>query len=357
MDEHSPRPLLLPAFPLLWRDAHTLQVGADPARAMVMSGLPRGTAGLLTLLDGQLTERELLDNAALYGMSATELTEILAALRRSGALVYRDPAAELPDTLPERARRRLACDLSALSLSTSGPHDAGVLLAARARRRVVIRGGGRLAVPLAALLGASGIGRVHVDTSGTVTAEEVAVGGHRPDDEHRPRANAAADAIRIVSPEVDTRPLPSRLSPDLVVLTQPMRPPVVEALTPEARRTPHLCLSVRGAIAIVGPLVVPGITACLNCIHLHRCDRDPAWPALAAQLATNPSERTICESALAAAASALAALQVLCHLDGGRPESTSASLELAAPGGVIRRRSWLPHPRCGCDRLGLAAAG
>ena len=35
---------------------------------------------------------------------------------------------------------------------------------------------------------------------------------------------------------------------------------------------------------LIGPLVLPGATSCLNCADLHRSDRDASWPALAAQL-------------------------------------------------------------------------
>ena len=48
---------------------------------------------------------------------------------------------------------------------------------------------------------------------------------------------------------------------------------------------PHLPMRVRATGAsVVGPLVIPGRTSCLVCADLHRTDRDPVWPALAAQL-------------------------------------------------------------------------
>ncbi|UYN84823.1 MAG: hypothetical protein KIT89_06625 [Microcella sp.] len=40
-----------------------------------------------------------------------------------------------------------------------------------------------------------------------------------------------------------------------------------------------------GEVAVtIGPLVVPGRTACLTCAERHRAARDEAWPAIAAQL-------------------------------------------------------------------------
>jgi hypothetical protein len=115
-------------------------------------------------------------------------------------------------------------------------------------------------------------------------------------------------------------------------------------------------LAVRGDVAVVGPLVVPGRTACLHCLYLHRCDRDSHWPVLSAQLTTGPEEGH-CSAAVAAIAAGVAALQVLGHLDGGEPEALSATLELGSPGRLVRRRSWQAHPRCGCLRTALADAG
>jgi hypothetical protein len=205
-------------------------------------------------------------------------------------------------------------------------------------------------------LAAAGVGHVHVDVDGTVGAAEVAVGGHRADDVRRPRATAAAEAIRAVAPEVDTRPPRAGVTPHFVVLARAESPPVVAALTPDTRRVPHLVLAVRGDVAVVGPLVVPGRTACLHCLYLHRCDRDSHWPVLSAQLTTGPEEGH-CSAAVAAIAAGVAALQVLGHLDGGEPEALSATLELGSPGRLVRRRSWQAHPRCGCLRTALADAG
>lgn len=52
---------------------------------------------------------------------------------------------------------------------------------------------------------------------------------------------------------------------------------------------PHLPLVVRQDGVRVGPVVIPGRTACTVCADLARTDSDPAWPALATQLRVLPS--------------------------------------------------------------------
>ena len=94
---------------------------------------------------------------------------------------------------------------------------------------------------------------------------------------------------------------------------------------------------------------MPGQTACVRCLDLHRTQRDPAWPRLLAQLATNRPQ-VPCDVTLAALVSATAAAQVLAWVDTARslPATANGTLELTTPEWRFRRRSWPPHPACGC---------
>jgi hypothetical protein len=54
------------------------------------------------------------------------------------------------------------------------------------------------------------------------------------------------------------------------------------------------------------------------------------------------------------AATGFVVAEVLTFLDGGKPETTGATVEITAPGRV-RRRTWPPHPECPCGRRRPAA--
>jgi bacteriocin biosynthesis cyclodehydratase domain-containing protein len=112
-------------------------------------------------------------------------------------------------------------------------------------------------------------------------------------------------------------------------------------------RLPHLTVTVRDGTVLVGPLVPPRGQPCLNCLDLHRRDRDPAWPQLAAQLAAPASEP--CATATALTAAGLTTGEVLSWLDGATPATLGAIVEVTTPG-QLRRRSWPPHPGCHCAR-------
>lgn len=144
---------------------------------------------------------------------------------------------------------------------------------------------------------------------------------------------------------------------DLVVLAATLvpDPTVVSGLM--ASRTPHLTVRVREGVGIVGPLVLPGRTSCLNCADLHRTDHDPAWPAIAAQLVGKPASTDVL---FASGTAALAVVQILESLifvrgrDLAPPPVLNATVELDLVAGVAERRSWYPHPDCQCSAHNMA---
>lgn len=339
------RPLLLPSVRRLWRDATTLQLRADPARAVVLAGVDGPTAALLALLDGRRPLEEVLDRAARKGLPEPVAEDLLAGLMACGTVVD----AELDGAPPLADGSGLAPDLAALSLTLGAA--ARRRLTDRRRRAVLVRARGRIGPVIGAVLAASGVGRVAMVGSGRVAPGDAAVGGLLHADVGKPYAAAAAAAVRRAATTVDTRALGPARVPDVVVLADEPVPSPGDRIRWTARRVPHLPVALRDGTALVGPFVLPGRTACLDCVDRHRRDRDPVWPALAAQLATDPTPEP-CQTAVATAAASVAALQVLAHLDGRVPEAAGATLELVEPGERVRRRPWDLHPECGCAGSG-----
>ncbi|MCB0923995.1 MAG: cyclodehydratase [Mycobacterium sp.] len=125
-------------------------------------------------------------------------------------------------------------------------------------------------------------------------------------------------------------------------------------------RVPHLPVRVRDGAGLVGPLVIPGVTSCLICADLHRTDRDPAWPALAAQLreviGTADRPTLLATAALAlgqvqrviAGVRAGAAPDAVTGVPDAPPPEFDVSWEIDVGSGAIRARRWPRHPLCGC---------
>ncbi|WP_412540388.1 hypothetical protein R8Z50_31970 [Longispora sp. K20-0274] len=330
------RPLL--ALRRLRRDQGSVQLGVDPAHAAVLDLADPRLARLLDLLDGSRALGPLRLAAHRLGLPADALPGLLDTLAAAGLL--RDGA--LPSGLPERARAGLLTEGRALAARTE---PAGAL-----RRRwaatVAVVGEDRLGVPLAAALASAGVGRVSLGLTGTAGRADALPGGLRPDDHGRGRSLAAADAVRRAAPHARV----GGGTPTLVVHVGHLdRPARLVALGHARGRTPHLTVTVRDGRIAVGPLVRPGLTACLGCVDLHRAARDPRWPLLAVQLATAPSRAEPCEAALAVLAVGYAGTQILAHLDGDDPETLDTTVEWA-PDGSARRQRWQRNPHCDCIR-------
>jgi bacteriocin biosynthesis cyclodehydratase domain-containing protein len=343
----TPHPLLPAATPVLHVDARSVQVGGvDSGTGVRIGPQAAGLARLLRGLDGRRSRRSVLADAGHAGLDPATVAGLLDGLRATGVLLDVDPADLVAADAGPAAVARTATELPAAL--ASGP--AGPVWQRRRTAVVAVEGANRVGVPLAAVLAASGVGRISVRDPGVVAAGDAIVGGLSAADEGRPRAVAAADAIRRASPLTDLRPLADEAA-DLVVLARPWAasdPLVADALD---RRVPHLVATVRGEIGVVGPLVVPGVTSCLRCGDLHRRDADPQWPRVAAQLtATEPPPSGATVTCLVTVATA--ALQVLAYLDGrAAPAALGAVVELRPPDLRPRLRRWPPHPACECGAV------
>jgi len=337
---------LRPGLLTAWRGPGRLQVGLDPRRAVVLDGLGAADEAVLAALDGTSDLDRLVAVAERAGGAAARVRALVAALRSAGALV--------PTRTPRHHLAGLAAGASdAAVLSLAHPDgDGWPVLVRRARASAVVAGGSRTGLALALLLASAGVGTVVAEDDAPVAPGDLSPGGYRPDHLGRPRGTCAGELVAAASPGTATAPAgEGRWRPDVVVLVGAgaLDPARTDALVRE--RVPHLPVLWRESAAVVGPLVRPGESTCLRCVDLHRADRDPQWPRVAAQVSAalpgGPARPE--EASLAALAAALAGAAVLAQLDGvPAPAALDATLEAALPEGAVAQRPWTPHPACGC---------
>jgi hypothetical protein len=328
------RPLVHPALLRAWRDPATVQIGLDPARAVVLDGLGRVDTVVLHSIDGVRDEPALRDTAAQAGGDPATADRLVHLLRTAGVLVDADRAA------PDDPGDVLTPDRASLGLLTGSADGGAAALDARRRVHVEVRGAGRVGATLARLLCAAGVGRVTVDDPIRAREADVSPGGLGTHDVGRPRGPALEAAM-------PGRDDPGH-TPAIVVLAPTRGTGRDDAAVLVRAGVTHLLVRVVETTATVGPLVVPGRTSCLRCHDLHRTDRDPAWPRILAQVERDPPGSAACDVTLAGVAGALAAQQALAHLDGFVPATADGTVEIRLPDGMPRRRSWRPHPACGC---------
>jgi hypothetical protein len=208
---------------------------------------------------------------------------------------------------------------------------------------VVITGRGRLGAAVAVALAEAGVGHVQPDLTGSVTAGELAAGPLREADVGHSRRVAISEAVSRAAPQTETHSV-RRGTATLVIQLDHDEPVALLAEAHAQRHQPHLAVTIREGVPVIGPLVPPAGGPCLNCLDLHRRDRDATWPFVSRPDALEP-----CAVPTLLTAVAYATAESLAFLDGGAPETLGASAEVHAPG-RLRKRSWSPHPRCTCTR-------
>jgi bacteriocin biosynthesis cyclodehydratase domain-containing protein len=289
------RPVLEAASPLLRRDAAHLQLGTDPADAVVVRDMP-GIADVLRRCDGLRSRDEVL--GAVAPALRRHLGEALDVLVEAGVLVDAD----------EQMRPELAGETVRLTGSGRTRSSVAAAVASRRTRTVVLLGPPILVDPLAALL---------ADCATPV----------------RVRSADAADLVVLAG-----HPEPDRDDADACVRND----------------VPHLLASLHPRSAALGPLVRPGRTACLRCADSVRAESDPAWTALVTQLG-NPVQRPAgaphASPLLVATLVTAAAAAVLAALDGASTAVDDGVLRWTATCGLPSLHRLRPQPSCGCTRL------
>ncbi|TWH32012.1 bacteriocin biosynthesis cyclodehydratase domain-containing protein [Isoptericola variabilis J7] len=301
---------LRPGTAVLDRGDGEVQLGTDHRWALVVAGLSDAEASWLCEAAAR-RHRSLEQTARRWAVEDARRAEVLELLERSGFLVGPPPPAGRITAPADGAA-------DAAVLGALRPDGAGqVTLAARSRR-----------------------------TFGAP--------GYRRDDVGTPRERALTELLAERHPRTDVVHEVDGREPDAVVVVEPdvADPDRYGRLLGDG--VPHLPVVVREADVVVGPLVLPGRSACVRCAHRHVADADARWPRLVQQLRGREPDRPQ-ETTLAANAAALAAGQVLALLDGARPAAVGAALEVALPEAVPRVRPVQPHPGCGCT--GLVPAG
>jgi hypothetical protein len=197
------------------------------------------------------------------------------------------------------------------------------------------------------LLAASGIGHLTCRDDRPVAPQDAAPAGFGATDTGTPRERGVARVVSRVAPDVRTDEDGTR--PDIAVLTDEHDQTQADALM--AEDIPHVYAGAAEAIGVVGPLVMPGRSACLRCQDLTRRDRDPAWPAIAAQLAGGRIATPACDAVLATAVATQVARQTLMFIDAAEPAPAviNGTLEVVLPDWRWRRRTWPAHRDCGCS--------
>jgi hypothetical protein len=304
-------PKLRPGLPVLQREHGELQIGLDSESALIF-GEPR-LRGVFEALDGAHHVRHLREAGRQAGLGVDDVDNALRVLDEARLLCEGGRALHPPEPLQHRSVRLI--------------------------------GAGPLGQSVARLLSASGLGRLWVvDEEPCEHLDRGRRGGLLT----RSQALRAmlADRPSLQVDVADHWSKPEHSIPDLTLIasdTVEVDRMVADDLVRADQ--PHLVVRSTGAAVVVGPLVIPGRTACLHCTDLSRRDADRSWPGLLDQLTRL---RLPASPTLGAWAASVTVTQALAYLRGRSPEAWGSTIELADSDLLTRWRAWPAHPGCGC---------
>lgn len=251
-----------PAYPVLWRNERSVQVGVRPA-LVVLSDPPKWQLNLLDALAGGIPAGHVAGVAAALGADPAEATDFISRL-------------------------------SAVLREVEVPREVSLVTSER--------------VPHQAVLGVFD------------TLHDLGFAVHRRTAHEAAHAGVAAVLL-------SSAVVPPHLARDLM-----------------RGDAPHVPIELEPQRAVVGPLVVPGRTACLACLWRHERDRDEAWPTIATQLVArhhaDPPTRSL---------ATLAAALIPRVLDGVDEVSGRTRSVVVSSDGRRRWRSHRPHEACLCQ--------
>ena len=329
---------------VLERGPGSVQIGTDAPRCVVVRNAPDGAVRILSSIDGSTALRDVL---AGQRADPAAWSRLLDQLLVAGVLV---PSEAGSGGSAMTVGAHLADERAALTHRYGHP-AATRILQARDDALVVIRGTSPAAQAITAHLAAAGVGHLHqdrVDPSdwlpGSADRQPAEVAGEARPPDVTAELRARYPTLRVHTPAAHQHPT-------LVVMVGGAVPDLAVAAGYSRGSTPHLSVATGMARTVVGPLVLPGRSSCLSCVHRHRTAADPAWPTVASQLNGVPHQVPVF---LLTAAACLAVGQVLEHVDGiCRPSTVNGTLEWRQGDPTARRRSWTQHPECGCRAMAL----
>ena len=348
---------------------------------------------LLRLFDGSRTLENITSmiEAEAGQASKNQIAQILHALIEERLLEFR--TSPLPSQLPRKDllpvnlvnslnRMRAEENLYSWHQQVDTGISAETLIGKRRDFSIMIYGRNRLALSLFAVLQASGFTQIKlIDRSNSASSDSIAqiepsdVCGLaiRGSDVGLRKALVLADLARNsqLFPAGDLATTAFPVIPDFIISTELIPQETLQGWLSE--NITHLPISnlIENKI-VIGPIVIPGKTPCLNCLNLWRADQYPHQNSFEILAALDGGERKGLElpSAQVAFLTGLITTQVIQYCSSLDSEETQVSknliklvgatlaINLFDPLGSISSddetfgyRYWQPHISCGCQRL------
>lgn len=351
-----------PALRVVHRDGHSVQIGLGSG-GLIMEGLQDTDIAFIMELRRGIADADVMVRAVSLGVASARAKEMCAMLA---------PVLCSDDELSIRGYREERLGPERTALLGLYRDSARYRMEQRAQKVVHLVGLGRTGAALAGALASAGVGTLLLEDDSPVTAADVSPGSFTVSDIGVVRSLALRRRLLALDPGLHLHLMhdggaggPSLRCLDLAVVTGHDCVPAGMLARFMGTDSPHLLVLHREQDASVGPLVVPGETACSDCVDRHRAAADPQWQQTSAQLTANRDKasaraagtRDPEASALSLAVAGTAAAQALLFMDGvNQPSAFSAVMSFHPRIGRWTEQPFTPHPDCGCQWQNQPAA-
>ena len=340
-----------PGLHVLALSGSARQYGLGPP-ALVLRGLQQTDLAFLAALRAGVHDGAENAEARRCNVPPQRATALARAL---APVLLPFPEQEQPGepAVPALRAERLAADIDRIS-AANGVNGSAVIRH-RARAAVHITGLGRTGALVARALAAAGVGTLLLSDPGVVLPADLGP-AFAMADLGMGRAQAVKRQIYRVDPTIQVltspegNPAPRAAHLDLAICVG--KPPLAGRSTGSSvSEHPHLTVTVQETGIDIGPLVIPGLTPCLECFERQLADGDSTWYAAADAFSRRQIEAAPAgeETSGALVAAGTAAAQALVFLDGMvQPAVWSAVLVLRSADGYLGFKKVSFHPECGC---------
>ncbi len=328
------------------RSSSCIQVDLDPKHAVLLSGDVVEIRNFLNDLDGRYQVQALIKK---YGFA----DEFLDLMERRGLLTCELINTDSLQGLTQLQRSNLitsaTCQTAATGDAAIGPN----YLKNLSDGYVWINGVGPVAGQLSIFLAQAQIGRLKIDLLNSFQFKDLPIWIRRTGGDP---VGIFVDELERASSRIQLNQPKGLANPDLAILTDdPFRDPASTDSFMN-RQIPHLFVDVLASHAVVGPLVLPGISACLNCIEQKFLMSDQAWPSMREIL--GPKTHIEIDNLLMTLSASFAAniiVGLITSKNFERSALINSQWRFSLPGPSLEVVRFEPDPTCHCQ-WGLSVA-
>ncbi len=330
-----------PARVPVWRSPTSLQLGLGNT-SIRLDNLSNPQEQLLQLLYRGVADASIDDVARDVGASKSETAALVA--RVAPALIQVEET-NLKRTHEQRSPDPFIAQAFAeiIRASFSTDRDGALVLANRASKRVFINELNRVGLLLLQALATAGIGEICTEDRTLVTSSDVGALGYSQLDIGRTRVEAAT-ALLARSQQPAKLSL-ARTSDFVVMIANHL---VSSEATPAVgqKQIPRLMVELSFDQSRISPVLIAGVTSCLDCRITSELEADEGWAAMMTQLKFRTERLDDSQTALLCAGLALE--RTLSWVDSGAIGDNQSTV-IDHRTGRLRHEVWQIDPECHCQ--------